>query len=254
MPQYAFGAGNLFATPKQDATGAAISNPTPVKFGALQDISVDISFDLKTLHGSNQFPLAIGRGKGKISGKASFAQLNGLMLNSLLFGQTTSNGILSDVVDTTGALIPTTPFTITPTVPNSGTWSADLGVLDANGIAMTRVASAPATGQYSVSAGVYTFAAADTGLKVFINFQYTATSTSAIKSTVQNVLMGYAPTFQADLYTSYGGKSLILTLPQCVSTKLSLATKLDDFVMPSFDFEAFADSLGHVATWALTDK
>ena len=254
MPQYAFGAGNLFATPKQDATGAAISNPTPVKFGALQDISVDISFDLKTLHGSNQFPLAIGRGKGKISGKASFAQLNGLMLNSLLFGQTTSNGILSDVVDTTGALIPTTPFTITPTVPNSGTWSADLGVLDANGIAMTRVASAPATGQYSVSAGVYTFAAADTGLKVFINFQYTATSTSAIKSTVQNVLMGYAPTFQADLYTSYGGKSLILTLPQCVSTKLSLATKLDDFVMPSFDFEAFADSLGNVATWALTDK
>jgi hypothetical protein len=33
---------------------------------------------------------------------------------------------------------------------------ADLGVRDANGNPMTRVASAPATGQYSVTAGVYT--------------------------------------------------------------------------------------------------
>lgn len=254
MPQYVFGAGTLFGTPKQDATGAAIANPTPVEFGALQDVSVDISFDVKTLHGSNQFPLAIGRGKGKISGKASFAQINGLLLNSLVFGQSISSGILSDVKDTTGTLIPTTPFTITPTPPSSGTWTADLGVSDATGATMTRVASGPTTGQYSVAAGVYTFASADAGLKVFIDYQYTATSATAVKSTVQNVLMGYAPTFQADLFTSYGGKNLIMSLPQCISTKLSVATKLDDFMLPSFDFEAFADASGNVATWAVTDK
>lgn len=254
MPQYAFGAGTLFATPKQDANGNAIANPTPIRFGALQDVSLDISFDLKTLYGQNQFPLAIGRGKGKVSGKADFAQINGLALNSLVFGQTMTAGIVGDVVDTTGTAIPATPYTITPSPPNSGTWSSDLGVVDATGLPMIHVASAPTTGQYSVSAGVYTFAAADTTKVVFINYQYTATSTSAQKSTVQNVLMGYAPTFQADLFGAYGGKQMIISLPACISTKLSLATKLDDFMLPSFDFEAFADASGNVLTYSVTDR
>lgn len=260
MSQYTFGAGVLIGTPKSDATGAAISNPSPVQFGALQDVSLDISFDTKMLYGSNQFPLAIGRGKGKISGKASFAQINGSLWNSLLFGQTLTAGIVSDFYDTYGTAIPATPFQITPVttysarLPGSSTWSVDLGVRDANGVPLTRVASAPATGQYSVSAGVYTFAAADTGNTVFISFQYTATSAAAQKSTVQNVLMGYAPTFQADLYIPYNGKNFIVSLPNCISTKLSIATKLDDFNIPSFDFEAFADASGNVLTYGMSDK
>jgi hypothetical protein len=58
------------------------------KFGALQDVSVDISFNLKELYGQNQFPLTIARGQGKIEGKAKFANLNGGMVNDLFFGQT----------------------------------------------------------------------------------------------------------------------------------------------------------------------
>lgn len=253
MSQYAFGAGILWGTPLLDATGAAIANPTPVQFGELQDVSLDISFDTKMLHGQNQFPVAIGRGKGKISGKSKFARLNGALINSLFFGQTLAAGIVSDVYDTTGALIPTTPFTITPTVPSSGTWSADLGVTNASGVPMTRVASAPTTGQYSVAAGVYTFAAADTGLRVFISYQYTATSTTAKKSTVANLPMGYAPSFKCDLYMPYQGKSLICSLPNCIGSKLQLSTKLDDFFIPEFDFEGFADASGNVMTWATTE-
>lgn len=253
MPQYSFGAGVMWGTPTADAFGNAITNPTPVQFGVLQEISLDVSFDTKMLYGQNQFPVAVGRGKGKVSGKAKFAQLNGAILNSLFFGQTLSSGITSDVYDVTGAVIPTTPFTITPTVPSSGTWSRDLGVRDANGRPMTRVASAPTTGQYSVAAGVYTFAAADTGLTVFINYQYTATSTVAKKSTVLNVPMGYAPTFQADLYEPFQGKALTITLPNCIGSKLQFATKLDDFNVPEFDFEAFADSAGNVMTYAVSE-
>jgi len=255
MAQFTFGSGVLWGTPLSDATGTAITNPTPIQFGTLQDCSVDISGDIKELYGQNQFAVAVGRGKAKITGKAKFAQINGSLLNSLFFGQTVTNGILSDVYDTTGAAIPATPFTITPTPPSSGTWTADLGVRDSTGLPMTRVASSPTTGQYSVSiAGLYTFAAADTGKTVFINYQYTATSTTATKSTVQNVLMGYAPTFKADLYMPYNGKSLIVTLPQCISTKLSFATKLDDFQISEMDFSAFADSAGNTITWATTDR
>lgn len=253
MAQMLFGSGILWGTPLTDASGNAISNPSPIQFGTLQEVSLDISFDTKLLYGQNQFPVAVGRGKGKISGKAKFAQVNGTLLNSLFFGQTMTAGIIGDVYDTTGAAIPTTPFTITPTVPSSGTWAYDLGVRNSSGLPMTRVASAPTTGQYSVAAGVYTFAAADTGLTVFINFQYTATSTSAKKSSVMNLPMGYAPSFQCDFSLPYNGKSKIWRLPNCIGSKLSFATKQDDFVVPDFDFEAFADAAGNVATWATTE-
>lgn len=256
MAQYSFGAGQLWGIPTADAFGNAIATnvASPVLFGVLHEVSVDIDFDNKTLFGQNQFPVAVGRGKGKINGKAKMAQLNGSLINSLFFGQTMTSGIYSTVYDTTGALIPTTPFTITPTVPSSGTWAVDLGVRDANGIPMVRVASAPATGQYSVAAGVYTFAAADTGKQVFISYQYTATSTTAKRSTVTNVPMGYAPTFRADLTTIFQGKNFTLTLPACIGSKLSFSTKLDDFNVPDFDFDAFADPAGNVMTWATTEN
>lgn len=254
MAQYVFGSGVLWGTPTTDANGALIVNPTPVQFGTMQDVSLDINFDTKQLYGNLQFPVAVGRGKGKISGKAKAAQMNGSLINSLFFGQTLTNGIVDNFYDTTGQAIPLTPFTITVTPPSSGTWSQDLGVRDANGTPMSRVASAPTTGQYSVAAGVYTFAAADTGLTVFISYQYTATSTSAVKSTVLNLQMGYAPSFRVDLSMPYAGKKLIFTLPNVLSSKMSFATKQDDFMVPEFDFDAYASANGQVLTYAMSEK
>lgn len=251
--QFAFGTGVFWGTPLTDANGNAIANPTPVALGVLQDLSLDISFDTKTLYGQNQFPVAVGRGKGKMSGKSKFAQLNGVSINALVFGQTMTNGLTSDYYDVVGSVIPSTPFTVTPVVPNSGTWSYDLGVRDANGIPMTRVASAPTTGQYSVAAGVYTFASADAAKQVFISYQYTATSTVSKKSTVSNVLMGLAPTFKGDIYVPYNGKSMILTIPQCVCSKFTFSTKQDDFMIPEFDFEGFADASGNALYWSTSE-
>lgn len=254
MSQYAFGSGILWGTPTTDSTGTAVANPTPIQFGTIQEVSLDISFETKTLHGQLQFPVAVGRGKGKISGKAKAAQLNGSLLNSLFFGQTLSSGIIGDAANYVTTIPASTPYTITVTAPSSGTWSVDLGVEDATGIPMTRVASAPATGQYSVAAGVYTFAAADTGKQVSISYQYTATSTTAVKSSVTNQTMGYAPSFRVDLLLPYNGKQMIWTLPNAISTKLTMATKLDDFMVPEFDFEGFADASGNVLTYSVTDR
>jgi len=138
-------------------------------------------------------------------------------------------------------------------VPSSGTWTVDLGVKDANGLPFTRVATGPTTGQYSVAAGVYTFATADTGKQVFISYQYTATSTTAKKSTVQNVPMGYAPTFKADIFVPFQGKSLVITIPQCIASKFGISTKQDDFLIPEFDFEGFADGAGNALYWAVSE-
>lgn len=248
---YLFGSGALIATPTNDAFGNAIANPTPVEFGTLQDVSLDVSWDTKQLYGNLQFPIAAGRGKGKVAGKAKAARLNAMLFNAVIFGQGLNFGAVGDVYDTVGQAV---TASVTPVVPNSGTWSRDLGVRDTNGTPYVRVGTAPATGQYSVSAGVYTFAVADAGKTVYISFQYTAASTTAPKLDILNVQMGYMPTFAIDFYLPYQGKQLIITAGNAASNKLSLATKQDDFTIPEFDFDLYADSNGKVLTMALPDR
>lgn len=70
------------------------------------------------------------------------------------------------------AVVPITPFQVTPVQPY-GNWASDQGVTYANGTALVKVASGPTVGQYSVSAvGLYTFAAADVGASVLLTYGY----------------------------------------------------------------------------------
>lgn len=255
MSQFAFGAGNMYVTQLQDANGNAISNPTPYPLMVLQEGSIDISSDLKELFGQNQFSVAVGRGKTKIAVKVKPARIFAGVWNAIYFGQTLNSGLIANYTDTAGAAIPATPFQITITPPSSGTYAADLGVIDANGNPMARVASSPTTGQYSVnvSTGVYTFASADTGKTVYINFQYTATVVGAQKQTVRNLAMGQAPSFKADLTVSYLGKMTTFSFPKAISTKFAIGFKNEDFSVPEFDFSAFDDGSGNVLTWSTSE-
>jgi hypothetical protein len=244
--QVAFGSGLWYATGLTDAYGNAISNPTPVLLGIMQDCSVDLSFDTKELHGQNQFPVDIARGKGKIAAKAKSASINAAQFNTLFFGQTVNTGLISIYHDITGAAIPATPFTITAAPPSSGVFAADLGVRDQFGVPFIRVAASPTTGQYAVNAGtgVYTFAAADTGKTVFTDYRYTVSATGK-QIVVPNLPMGEIPTFQSELLLKKNGKSTYVRLPNCVTSKLSMQTKQDDYTIPDFDMMGFADSLGN---------
>ena len=71
-----FAAGRLWAIPTYDGSGSAITTPTPVQFGSLQDITIDIGFDLKKLYGNKRFADDLGAGKGTITGKASFGKID----------------------------------------------------------------------------------------------------------------------------------------------------------------------------------
>ena len=240
--QYNFGTGTLWGAATQDALGNVIANPSPVKFGTLADIGLTLDRDVKELYGQLAFPVAIGGGKMKIALKAKFAQIAGRIFNDLFLGQGMTAGIMTGVKeDLTGTAIPTTPFQITPTVPNSGTWLRDLGVLDATGVPMQRVASAPATGQYSVAAGVYTFAAADVAKVVYTSFTYTYTLATAKSLAFNNIAMGTIPVFGIDLSCTYQGKAAYWRLSQCTAKKISFDPKQDDFTMLDMDIAAFAD-------------
>lgn len=247
---HTFGAGSLVGTPTYDALGGAIAIPSPIQFGILQDVTVDEEFENKMLHGAYAFPVDVGRGKGKVTLKAKAAEVSAELYNAFFYGQTLVAGFFDLFIDTTGTLIPATPYTITPTVPASGTWGYDLGVRDGNGIPYTRVASSPTTGQYSVAAGVYTFAAADTTKRVFISFQYTNSSTpaSAKKLTVANTLMGVAPFFSVDLREQQpNGKNWTVRYPNAMTTKISKGFKNDDFAVPDIEITCFADSSGNIS-------
>ena len=243
MTQLAFGSGSVWGI-------NSISNPTPARFGVTQEISVDFTASTKPIFGQNNLPVSVAKASLQTKGKIVFGQFCGRVINELFFGSTSAAG-QTLVIDSEAGTIPTTPYQVT--VANSATWVTDLGVIyTATGLPLTRVASAPATGQYSVAAGVYTFAAADTTLAVKISYTYT-TTTPGQTFTIAQVAMGQANTFKTVISMPYAGQKATITLNACVSSKLSFATKLEDFTKPEFDFEAFADVTGTLGTIAVAE-
>lgn len=250
---YVFGAGTLIAKLSLDATGSTVATPTPVRLGALQDVQGDIKFETKKLYGAQQFPLAVGRGKGSMDFKAKVADISSQVLGALLFGTSAATGARLGSIDEPKSVPSGTPFTVTISPPNSGTFAQDLGVVNAStGQPMSRVATPTATNQYAVneSTGVYTFYSADAGKAVLVSYEYT-TATGQV-FTLTNQLMGVAPFFSVMLQEQYQGKVLTLKLNQCTSSQLSLPFKNEDFAISDFSFEAMADSSGIVGYISLT--
>lgn len=241
-PMAVFGPGSLYVT-RNDNAGPN----TPVNIGYCQEFSYDESAETKELHGQNQYALVTARGTIKASGKMKAAVVSGLAINAVFNGQSFVTGQIQ-LSQAQSGTIPTTPFQITPAVPSSGTWDTDLGVVyAATNLPLIKVASGPTTGQYSVAAGVYTFAAADTTLGVLITYAYLTTGAGQ-KITVANTAIGTTPSFQLDYATSLYGKNYYIRMFACISSKLTRAHKLTDFMMPEVDFSFFANSAGNVYT------
>lgn len=249
-----FGAGFIWATPLQTAAGVAVSNPTPLLMGVVQGVDVDIKRELKKLHGSATFPVDVAGGKSSITGKISTANIYANLFETVVFGSVGSAGKAGIVADTTGQVIGAGAVTVTP--PASGAWAGDLGVIDVSTARpLARVASAPATGQYAVNdaSGAYTFAAADQGKAVYINYRYSVSGVGSGARTVgiNNVQMGYVPTFRLDLLQAYKGEEATLTLYSCVADGIKFGSKNDDYTIPEFGFEAYADAANRVGVWSL---
>jgi hypothetical protein len=240
--QLSFGAGAVWAE-RTDVSGSGIG---PRQFGVLQDIQIDFDWTDKELFGQLQFPVAIARGQGKITGKAKFAQILGLLYSDIFFGLTPAAGQFA-VSQLEAATVPaTTPFTVTPA--NAASYNDDLGVVYAgSGRRFNRVTTPSAAGQYSVnfSSGVYTFSAADANAALLTSYTYNVAA-SGNKLTLTNQLMGTTPTFKATFYTTYNGNGTALRLNACTANKLSFPTKVDTWTISELDFSAFADGSGTI--------
>ena len=242
-----FGVGVLIATTRTDAQGNALAVPAPYRLGILQDVSSDFSFEAKPLYGNSQLPIDQGRGKAKLSFSAKTADINAVALAALHFGITPIVGQQLPLLDVP-ASIPAAPYRVTPVIPSAGAFVADLGVMDTSGNTFLRVGSAPVSGQYTVSAGVYTFAAADTGRAVLVSMEYSA-STGGLIVPMTNQLLGYSPSFSVILYNDSKGSKLAVKMTNCQSDKLSLPFKNDDFTIADFGFMALDDGTGSAGYW-----
>lgn len=232
MPQYVFGVGDL------SVVGA---DGNTLKIGTLQEVSIEFSKDLKHLRGNKGYALTTAEAGKEIKGKIGMAELDVDLYNTLFFNEASvATGAKIPVKNELGT-IPTTPFTITPANVTGGkTFDMDQGVVFADtGVALTRVATAPTTGQYSLntSTGVYTFAAADTGKKVLISYIYADTAVGKTL-TITNKDMDVAPTFILTATSKYDGKTVVIKLFAVVASGLSMPFKLDDFSIRDIPFEA----------------
>lgn len=244
MTQYVFGTGQLFSTP--------VGGGAPLRFGALQDVSVDFNGDIKQLFGQYQYALDVARGKAKIEWKAATGNVDAMAFNSVFFNQTVdTGGELLQIFNETGTVPAMSTYTVT--VVNAADFYQDLGVYyAASGLPLVQVTAAPAIGEYQVSAsGVYTFAAADASAPLLFNYLYESAATGGTLE-IGNALMGSAPRFQLILSQVYDSKQFTLILYSNVAEKLSMPLKQDDYLIAEINGQAFADSANRVARLTTT--
>jgi hypothetical protein len=238
MTQYMFGTGQVFTMP--------VGGGSPLRLGALQDVSVEFSADVKQLFGQYSFPLAVARGKTKIEGKIGTANIDAKAWNDVFFGAALTNNAEKLQANNEAGAIPNAS-TYVITVANAADFYLDLGVMAVlTGLPFKQVASAPAAGQYMVANGVYTFAAADAGKAVLLNYLYDGDTAGSGSLLLTNTLMGATPKFQMVASQTFEGKTFTLILFSCVSDKLSMPLKQDDFMMPELSFQAQANASNQI--------
>jgi hypothetical protein len=219
-----FGTGVLFGAP---TSGNLPVTPTPIRLGVLQEVTITYKGDLKKLYGQAQFAVATARGKIEVDLKAKFAAFDPVALNQLFWAQTSTAGIVQIADQENHAIAATV------TTTNAAHFAADRGVTNGTtGQTMINVPSSPAVGQYSyvLATGVYSFNSTDvtSGFPVLISYKWNNTTRGTTISLVSQ-LMGYAPVCAIDVYNSFRGEYIGLTLNAVTLGEMSFPSKIEDF-------------------------
>jgi hypothetical protein len=241
--QLLFGIGALWGQ-RNDIAGVG-----PDQFAILQNNSIDFSFEIKELYSQLGYPVDIARGKGKITGKAQVARVFAALYADIFFGSAVVTG--EDNVSENELY---TLASTTLAVAHASSFVADLGVFysAAGNFKFTYTTAAPtAAGQYTTGTnGSYTFYTGDIGAAIAISYVYTDTNGKTI--TITNNFMGYTPTFIGTFYQQHStqGSSgqMTLRLNECVSSHLTIPTRIDDYALQDFDFQAFAGGNNIIGT------
>jgi hypothetical protein len=246
IPGLQFGAGRVLALPST-TSGNPATDPTPLEVAVLQNVKMTLGADIKSLYGQSQWAVDSAIGKRSIKGSFEFASISNLLMSQLFFSDATEEGQL-ETTPYPGEqhTVPTTPYEVT--VDNAAAPIVDFGVTYLNsGIGLINVGSGSLTavGQYKVvlATGVYTFYSGDAAAEVIINYQYPSADTGSTLE-VQNHSMGWGPVVGLNIVFPYEGGGIGFWIPNTRLGKIDLSTKIDDYMMGTSDFEAFAGAAG----------
>ncbi len=242
-----FSAGYLVGRP---AVSSALTSPTtPRQFGQLQEVSFDASFTTKELMGPGSFALREFRGAAKVDLKAKFAKIDGRVFAELFFGVNETTGSNIPVFGE-AATIPSSPG-YTVTAANAGAGGAefveDYGpVYAATGIPFKLVTATPTQGQYQLgsgaTAGQYTFAAADAGVAILLNYEY-FNATSGLTVNAPNAIQSESPYFEVILANPSDG-GFTRKIYRCSASKITQNFKMGEIVIPEMDIKVYDPGTG----------
>lgn len=233
--QIVFGAGSLF-------TRSKATQPQSRKIATLQEVSFEISEEDVELYAANKFPIHSAPTKGKAGGKIKVAAYEPALAAAVMGGATTSTGYEALVIDE-AFTVPANPGPYTSVATQAADFNEDYGVVyAADSKPLTRVASAPAVGQYSVNeaTGTYTLAAADQGKAMLRSYSIDVAGAGETID-VKNVLMGTGDTFTLFGWNEFDGRKFGYKFPTVRIMGFSGSLKPDSHMTPEHSFKAFAN-------------
>lgn len=243
--QKVFGAGRFYGVNTN-------TNSTPVPFHVAQDISLDFSRDIKKLYGVNQLPVDVAAGMLSVKGKVTNGTIAARALNDMMMGGTLSTGQVPNIAAET---ITITTGSTAGTAANGAGFQQDLGVYGStDGIPLVKVSTSAVltADQYAVTTlGVYTFSslAARTGLKA----SYLYSTSGGQNINMSNQAMGKIGGFRAVIAMLWSTDKATINMGNCIASDFGFATKLDDYMKPTFSFEAAADGDDTLGTFSFAE-
>jgi len=126
-----------------------------------------------------------------------------------LAGTTVAKGTSVEVpiFDEAGAVPAVTTYTITLAKSATAVVGSETVRFADTGVYLTRVASAPATGQYSIASGVLTFAAADASKNVLTDYRYTVADGN-MAPVLSTDLVPTVEIWHAHTFNDYAGNAM----------------------------------------------
>ena len=235
-----YGSAYLFVNPN---AGNLASPALPVVPFTVQDVEVSFKGKADELRGQLRIPEDMAVGDISITGKFGIGRKDWYLFNQLYFADTVVIGGTSVSPVEPHSVPGSVSYVITVVPPGSGVFVEDLGVMyGTTGQRFQKVNSLTAAGQYTVSAGVYTFDVADASANVLISYTYTLTTGSTYQ--VNNQLQGYGPQlefFLVDRYQLVGGVANTMWLKSVKCHSLgNVGNKRDKYAMPEIEFSAYA--------------
>lgn len=229
------------------------ANPTPIQVARLRDISLKFGKETKALEADRIAAVDMALVGLSVKLTAKTVEWNADAVAAILSGAVTSGTGRLIGVDGEAWTVPAPAGPYTVTAANT-TGHVDLGVEDVTaGIAagvkryMTRVAAGPTTGQYSVAAGVYTFAAADASHALKGRYYYS--SVSGANQKISNIAPRLDPGFVCTVFnTNATGKDIGFRFPNAHVNSFGLSFKTKDWMEQDVEIDIIGDDLDEIGT------